>query len=56
MKFIIKLKADVTHIDDRSDEKKGVVSARLYDYLGEDECDNNCKIFLSCLDAAGDCV
>ena len=39
--------------EDRSGEREGVVSARLYDYLGEEECDKNMEIFLSCMEAAG---
>ena len=32
--------------------KAGVVSARIYDYDGEAVCDQNAKIFLSCIAAA----
>ena len=36
----------------RSSERSGVVSARVYDYEGEGECDLNTELFLSSIDAA----
>ena len=36
----------------REQERVGVVSARTYDYLGEEKCDANVQIFLDCIDAA----
>ena len=39
-------------VEVRNKAREGVVSARTYDYTGEDECDRNLDIFLKCLDTA----
>eukprot|EP00211_Chloroparvula_japonica_P001169 CAMPEP_0119157306 /NCGR_PEP_ID=MMETSP1310-20130426/52690_1 /TAXON_ID=464262 /ORGANISM="Genus nov. species nov., Strain RCC2339" /LENGTH=559 /DNA_ID=CAMNT_0007149921 /DNA_START=3 /DNA_END=1679 /DNA_ORIENTATION=+ len=38
----------------RESARVGVVAARVYDYLGEEECDRNCEVFMRCLEAAAE--
>jgi proline dehydrogenase len=43
--------ADIAEAD--TTRREGVVSARTYDYTGEEECDANAKICRSCIETAG---
>jgi proline dehydrogenase len=44
---------EATSTNDLSDRREGVVSARTYEYAGEEECDANAKICLACIEDAG---